>query len=252
VSEKVGGDQPSDAGLTTNSAWAQAQDALRSISIRFSPTTFADHPLSVHYSVSARKIIRAIVLSLQQCPTSCCQVSLSRSPVVLRPSLAVAHTRATARLGPVSSAHPSTKDLLVFSPLPLCGDLNNSFCLDLSALQVLSIPKVRPNPPSPNSIVLGTVTRLSPLQAVLSITVVDGVPLPPGEEFTGVIRVQDVRATEKDKVKIADCFRGGDVVKGLVVSTFVPNNVELLKCAFRSPSGMLVATMSRRLATTWV
>ena len=43
-------------------------------------------------------------------------------------------------------------------------------------------------------------------------------PLPAGEEFTGVIRVQDVRATEKDKVKIADCFRGGDVVKGLVVS----------------------------------
>ena len=33
-----------------------------------------------------------------------------------------------------------------------------------------------------------------------------------------MIRVQDVRATEKDRVKIADCFRGGDVVKGLVVS----------------------------------
>lgn len=65
---------------------------------------------------------------------------------------------------------------------------------------------------------LGTVTRLSPLQAVVSITVVDGVPLPVGEEFTGVIRVQEVRATEKDKVKIADCFRGGDVVKGSVVS----------------------------------
>ena len=64
---------------------------------------------------------------------------------------------------------------------------------------------------------LGSVVRLSPLQAVISITVVDGVPLPAGEEFTGVIRVQDVRATEKDKVKIADCFRGGDVVKGLVV-----------------------------------
>ena len=62
---------------------------------------------------------------------------------------------------------------------------------------------------------------MSPQQAVLSISVVDGVPLPPGEEFTGVIRVQDVRATEKDRVKIADCFRGGDVVKGLVVSSFV-------------------------------
>jgi exosome complex component CSL4 len=65
--------------------------------------------------------------------------------------------------------------------------------------------------------VLGSVTRLSPQQATISITVVDGVPLPPGEDFNGVIRVQDVRATEKDKVKIADCFRGGDVVKGLLV-----------------------------------
>ncbi|KAJ3537637.1 hypothetical protein NM688_g6652 [Phlebia brevispora] len=82
----------------------------------------------------------------------------------------------------------------------------------------LSISRTRPHPPAPNSVVLGTVTRLSPLQAVLSITVVDDVPLPAGEEFTGVIRVQDVRATEKDKVKIADCFRGGDVVKGLVIS----------------------------------
>ncbi|OSX67403.1 hypothetical protein POSPLADRAFT_1176209 [Postia placenta MAD-698-R-SB12] len=82
----------------------------------------------------------------------------------------------------------------------------------------LAIPRTRPHPPSPDSTVLGFVSRLSPQQAVLSITVVDGVPLPPGEEFTGVIRVQDVRATEKDKVKIADCFRGGDVVKGLVIS----------------------------------
>lgn len=83
--------------------------------------------------------------------------------------------------------------------------------------QTLEIKRTRPRPPAPNSVVLGSVTRMSPLQAVLSITVVDGVPLPAGEEFTGVIRVQDVRATEKDKVKIADCFRGGDVVRGLVV-----------------------------------
>lgn len=47
----------------------------------------------------------------------------------------------------------------------------------------------------------------------------DGVPLPTGEDFTGVIRVQDIRATEKDKVKVGDCFRGGDVIKGQVVGT---------------------------------
>ncbi|KLO20238.1 hypothetical protein SCHPADRAFT_864176 [Schizopora paradoxa] len=80
------------------------------------------------------------------------------------------------------------------------------------------IEKQRPHPPAPNSVVLGSVTRLSPSQAILSITVVDGIPLPHGEEFTGVIRSQDVRATEKDKIKLADCFRGGDVVKGIVIS----------------------------------
>lgn len=84
--------------------------------------------------------------------------------------------------------------------------------------QTPAIHRQRPHPPAPNSLILGTVTRLSPLQAVVAISVVDGIPLPSGEEFTGVIRAQDIRATEKDKVKIADCFRGGDVVKGLVVS----------------------------------
>jgi len=69
-------------------------------------------------------------------------------------------------------------------------------------------------------VVLGTVTRLSPVQALLSIGVVDGVPLPAGEEFVGVVRTQDVRATEKDRVKIGDCFRGGDVVRGVVVRIF--------------------------------
>jgi len=55
----------------------------------------------------------------------------------------------------------------------------------------------------------------------MSITVVDGVPLPLGEEFTGVIRIQDVRATEKDRVKIGESFRGGDVVRSQVVSCIV-------------------------------
>ncbi|KAF4623629.1 hypothetical protein D9613_001909 [Agrocybe pediades] len=85
----------------------------------------------------------------------------------------------------------------------------------------LKISRVQPHTPVPGSVVIGSVTRLSPLQALISITVVDDVPLPAGEEFTGVIRTQDVRATEKDRVKIGDCFRGGDVVRTQVVSAFV-------------------------------
>ncbi|ELU36512.1 exoribonuclease [Rhizoctonia solani AG-1 IA] len=79
---------------------------------------------------------------------------------------------------------------------------------------IIPVTAGRAQPPSPGVTVIGTITRLSPLQATMSITVVDGIPLPHGEEFTGVIRSQDVRSTEKDKVKIADCFRGGDVVRG--------------------------------------
>ncbi|KAF8584475.1 hypothetical protein K439DRAFT_1411030 [Ramaria rubella] len=88
----------------------------------------------------------------------------------------------------------------------------------LTRRKTKSISQSRVHPPSPSSIVIGRVIRLSPLQATISIGVVDGLALPLGEDFTGVIRVQDVRATEKDKVKIGDCFRGGDVVRGLVIS----------------------------------
>ena len=40
-------------------------------------------------------------------------------------------------------------------------------------------------------------------------------------EWQGVIRVQDVRATEKDKVKIYESFKPGDIVRAQVVSFFL-------------------------------
>ncbi|KAG9083627.1 exosome 3'-_5 exonuclease subunit ski4 (Csl4), partial [Ceratobasidium sp. 392] len=64
---------------------------------------------------------------------------------------------------------------------------------------------------SPGAVDVGTVTRLSPLQATTSTTIVDSVPLPHSDEFPGAIQVQDVRSTEKANVKISGCFRGGDV-----------------------------------------
>lgn len=36
--------------------------------------------------------------------------------------------------------------------------------------------------------------------------------------FRGIIRQQDVRATETDKVVLAECFRPGDIVRAEVVS----------------------------------
>lgn len=43
-------------------------------------------------------------------------------------------------------------------------------------------------------------------------------PVDVGESFRGLIRSQDVRSTERDKVKLVDCFRPGDIVRALVLS----------------------------------
>lgn len=44
-----------------------------------------------------------------------------------------------------------------------------------------------------------------------------------GEGFAGIVRSHDVRLTERDKVKIADSFKPGDIIRASVVSTN-PNN----------------------------
>lgn len=43
-------------------------------------------------------------------------------------------------------------------------------------------------------------------------------PMDIGEAYRGIIRTQDVRSTERDKVKIVDCFKPGDLVKAVVLS----------------------------------
>jgi exosome complex component CSL4 len=39
-----------------------------------------------------------------------------------------------------------------------------------------------------------------------------------GDSFRGIIRSQDVRSTDRDKVKIIDSFRPGDIVRAVVIS----------------------------------
>jgi exosome complex component CSL4 len=70
--------------------------------------------------------------------------------------------------------------------------------------------------PEVNSIVLGRVTRITSRQATVQILVVGDTVL--DGEWQGLIRVQDVRATEKDRVKIFESFRPGDIVRASVVS----------------------------------
>ncbi|KAK0664180.1 Exosome complex component csl4 [Lasiodiplodia hormozganensis] len=70
--------------------------------------------------------------------------------------------------------------------------------------------------PEVDSIVLARVTRLTPRQATVEILVVGETVCREG--FQGIIRREDVRATEKDRVKIGDMFRVGDIVRGVVIS----------------------------------
>ncbi|KAJ9145600.1 Exosome component 1 [Coniochaeta hoffmannii] len=70
--------------------------------------------------------------------------------------------------------------------------------------------------PEVNNVVLCRVIRITPRQAVVSILVCGDSVLE--AEWQGVIRVQDVRATEKDRVKIYESFRPGDIVRAEVIS----------------------------------
>lgn len=70
--------------------------------------------------------------------------------------------------------------------------------------------------PAVGAVVLARVTRINPRQATVEILVVGESPCVEG--WQGLIRVQDIRATEKDKIKVVESFRPGDVVRAIVVS----------------------------------
>lgn len=77
--------------------------------------------------------------------------------------------------------------------------------------------------PQVGNVVLCRVTRITPRQAVVSILVCGETVLE--AEWQGVIRVQDVRATEKDRCKIYESFRPGDIVRASVVCPRYPHYV---------------------------
>ena len=95
----------------------------------------------------------------------------------------------------------------------------------------LSIPCLLPSPsssqvpsinisnkntlPRVGSIVLGKVTRCMMKQVNVAILVVDEQVC--ADEWSGVVRKEDVRATEKEKVVIGEGFRVGDLIRGEVV-----------------------------------
>ncbi|OAA75826.1 exosome component 1 [Akanthomyces lecanii RCEF 1005] len=87
---------------------------------------------------------------------------------------------------------------------------------ELSTITVARLGRKREILPDVNNIVLARVVRLMPKQAIVVIQQVGDTVLQ--TEWQGVIRVQDVRATEKDKVKIYESFKPGDIVRAQVIS----------------------------------
>ncbi|CAN4115223.1 unnamed protein product [Withania somnifera] len=70
--------------------------------------------------------------------------------------------------------------------------------------------------PQPGSIVFARVTKVMARTTSADIVCVDSKSV--REKFTGIIRQQDVRATEIDKVDMHLSFRPGDIVRALVLS----------------------------------
>ncbi|KAF1994923.1 hypothetical protein P154DRAFT_475188 [Amniculicola lignicola CBS 123094] len=119
---------------------------------------------------------------------------------------------------PKPSTNPSTSKPT--KPLPLLSisrkpSSSSAFAPDAGILGINSgggsniLPEV-------DSEVLARVTRLGQRFATVEILVVGGEVTREG--FQGVVRREDVRGTEKDKVKVEEVFRVGDLVRGVVIS----------------------------------
>lgn len=138
-------------------------------------------------------------------PPFAMSTTFSLPPLVL-PGQPLPLTTQTALAGPGTTTHNNiitstlagTPSLLPSTPLP--------------TLTVLPPSSTTPLLPTLNTIVLAQITRINPRQANCIIIA------PCASTFAGVIRQQDVRSTEKDKVKVLESFKPGDVVRARVIS----------------------------------
>jgi len=88
-----------------------------------------------------------------------------------------------------------------------------------NGMSVLEISVVRERPclvPAIGSVVITRVTAISARMAKCVVISVDGIKTP--DSFKGIIRKEDVRATEKDKVEVHKSFQPRDIVVAKVIS----------------------------------
>ncbi|KAI9841149.1 MAG: exosome 3'-_5 exonuclease subunit ski4 (Csl4) [Thelocarpon superellum] len=161
------------------------------------------------------------------------QASIAGIITTIAPAATAPHTKVTAQkpLLAISPNPPfppltSSDERQAGTPAPAHGPNETA---TKSQASNSAVPTRHVILPEVNSQVLARVTKINPRQATVSILVVgdqavsDGIDTAGaagsgGEDFQGVIRVQDVRATEKDKVKIFSSFRPGDIVRAVVIS----------------------------------
>jgi len=101
------------------------------------------------------------------------------------------------------------------APLKRLTKITSRTAEELPTISVARHERRREVLPDVGNVVLCRVVRLVPKQAIVSIQQVGSTVL--DTEWQGVIRAQDVRATEKDKVKIYESFKPGDAVRAQVV-----------------------------------
>ncbi|RFU76711.1 exosomal core csl4 [Trichoderma arundinaceum] len=109
---------------------------------------------------------------------------------------------------------------------------------ELATISVVRHGRKREALPDVGNIVLARVVRLMPKQAIVVIQQVGDTVLQ--TEWQGVIRLQDVRTTEQDKVKIHESFKPGDIVRAQVISLGDQANYYLSTAS--NELGVLMAT----------
>jgi exosome complex component CSL4 len=126
-------------------------------------------------------------------------------------------------LGPTKSTTPGEGTHITASNLyaSIAGPLSTTPSTSKSTkLSTISIPRLTgPLLPEVSTIILGKITRTNPRQATLTILALGPTGASPlREPLSALIRQQDIRATEVDKVKVTESFRVGDVVRAVVIS----------------------------------
>ncbi|MCJ1431279.1 exosome 3'-_5 exonuclease subunit ski4 (Csl4) [Xylographa pallens] len=92
--------------------------------------------------------------------------------------------------------------------------------------------------PAVNDIVLARVTRLQSRQVTVAILVVGDTVC--ADAFAGVVRREDVRGWEVDRVVLGEGFRVGDVLRGVVIS--LGDQASYYLSTARNELGVLMAT----------